>query len=83
MVTGVRTWLVSLHQPPHYAEDGPTSRGELDALLKNEFTRTRKINFEFCICIFLDLCYRVFIPVVEVILQAGSSLRHWPPGTNS
>ena len=22
-------------------------------------------NFEFCICIFLDLCYRVFIPVVE------------------
>jgi len=55
----------------------------LDALSTNRFTCLEKINFEFCICIYSNLCYRVFIPVVEKVLQAGSSLRHWPPGTDS
>ena len=42
--------------------------------------------FIFCICITLNLCYAVFIPAAEMVKTAsasGSSLRHWPPGTNS
>ena len=53
---------------------------------KNDGLSDPKINSDFCTCILLNLCYRVFIPVVEVvasILWAGSSLRHWPPGTDS
>jgi hypothetical protein len=61
----------------------PFSKKLLDAVRQNWFTNPQKINFEFCICIYSYLCYRVFIPVVEKVLQAGSSLRHWPPGTNS
>jgi hypothetical protein len=48
--------------------------------------QTRK-NFDFCICFQVNLCYRVFIPAVTVAdlaaSHSGSSLRHWPPGTNS
>jgi len=47
--------------------------------------RLHKI-FIFCICITLNLCYAVFIPAAEMVKTAstsGSSLRHWPPGTNS
>jgi hypothetical protein len=44
-------------------------------------------NFDFCICIRVNLCYGVYIPVEEGVehaaSDAGSSLRHWPPGTNS
>jgi hypothetical protein len=44
-------------------------------------------NLNFCICFPDDLCYRGFIPVVRAADLAaspdGSSLRHWPPGTNS
>lgn len=43
-------------------------------------------NFEFCICIHRYLCYRVVIPVEREAQRhpsAGSSLRHWPPGTDS
>jgi hypothetical protein len=53
-------------------------------LFKMESSRV-EVNFEFCICILPNLCYRVFIPVVRRLKPppAGSSLRHWPPGTNS
>ena len=68
---------------PHGAQDGIVVWFALDALLKGLFTGSQKINLEFCICNSSNLCYRVFIPVVEIVLQAGSSLRHWPPGTNS
>jgi len=30
-------------------------------------------NFDFCICISLNLCYRGFIPVVEVVETTSSS----------
>src|ERR1700690_467591 len=44
-------------------------------------------NFDFCICFLVNLCYGVYIPVEETAEMppppAGSSLRHWPPGTNS
>ena len=48
--------------------------------------RGRNIYFDFCICILLNLCYGVYIPVMEKASRlsgAGSKLRHWPPGTNS
>jgi hypothetical protein len=44
-------------------------------------------NFDYCICFLLNLCYGVYIPVEEAAefaaTEAGSGLRHWPPGTNS
>jgi hypothetical protein len=46
-----------------------------------------KNNFDYCICFHLNLCYGVYIPVMEAAKfapsPAGISLRHWPPGTNS
>jgi hypothetical protein len=62
---------------------GPRNGPRLDAIPEKTITMWPENKFYILYCIFSNLCYGVYIPVMEVILQAGSSLRHWPPGTSS
>jgi hypothetical protein len=40
---------------------------------ENDFFSVPQKNFDFCICIQLNLCYRVFIPLVEAVNSAPPS----------
>ena len=83
-------WLVILLAHFHkvnYRAFHSANRRALGALRsEKERLEEQKKNFDFCICILPNLCYAVFIPLEERFtpsLSVGSSLRHWPPGTNS
>jgi hypothetical protein len=49
--------------------------GGLDAEeAKRDSLPSRKINFNFCICIEPNLCYGVYIPVIEATPNVASEL---------